>query len=263
MKYLEITNDNNIINIDDNKKHYELYCILKPKGIRYVDNGRMQLVRDTDGYVEVFNRGLTVSLGFRVPNELFKYNFMIFVECDGIRYTGGYSSPTIVKPNGTSSYVLFCSFSLPGISDINNMHNRFKVYVFSDMSKSTDSKVGMQVFKDNDEIIFDTNKKYPRIIDFLQKYYTQGSGYYESPITYNNTTHIAISPISLANTTGGQYRVQSIETSGHTINFYDYNRGSSNGSANGPEYQNNTRVLVADVSHLQNERVYNEFPILN
>lgn len=262
MKYLEITNDNNIINIDDNKKHYELYCVLKPKGIRYVDNGRMQLVRDTDGYIEVFNRGQTVSLGFSVPDKILKYNFMVFVECDGIRYTGGYSSPTIVKPSNNNSHILFCSFSLAGINDINNMHNRLTIYIFSDMSKSINSQSGMQVFDENNEVVFDTNKKYPRIIDFIQKRYEQGSGYYEQPITYSNINNIAIAPLSLANTTGGQYRVQSIEMSNNTINFFDYYRGASHGSANGPEYHNDTRILVADVTHLQSETVYNELPVL-
>ena len=263
MKYLEVTNDNSIIIIDDNKQHYELYCVLRPKGTRHVDNLRMPFVRDTGGYVEVFDRGWTVALGFAVPNEILKYNFMVFIECDGIRYTSTYSTPTIVKPSDTSSHVLFSGWSVPGISDINNIHNRMKIYIFTDMSKHMDSTSGMQIFNEEKQIIFDSNKKYPRIIDFIQKQYAQGSGYYEPSITYTNVNNIAVAPLSLANTLGGQYRVQSIETTNNTLSFFDYNSGSSHGNANGPEYQNNTRILVADVSHLQNEQIYNEIPVLH
>lgn len=260
MKYFEAVNENGVILIDDTKKHWELYCVVKPK---------TQTVSSWQGWngsgVGWLNtrtkNGFDFSVSFTVPNSIRGQKFMCFYSCPGANIEGVSSSALSPLTPIINGGLLRLSHHVTNMSTKEYLR-KLRIYIFSDKQLRNNSKNGVQIFGADGSVIFDSNKKYARIIDYI-------SDRNETNRQYNGVQIVGVAPMQLLADVGSiDWRAWAISTNEGSLqikkgtNYYNVFQGDPVNIVFNQIYKHNS-VLVADVTHLQNEPVYDYIPELS
>lgn len=260
MKYVQINNDNNILQISDNYQNMVLKKVLRFNTTKYLkvssDPNSYDLIPEGAYWMEYPNGASSGRWYTYIPiaADITKEALMFAVEVtDPVKHISvdeideGYHllnkihhrlQVSITFENGNRQY---------------DGHKYVTIYVFSTKIEHLGNN-GLEIKDDKGKILFNSNYKYLRVIDVISTHYQAGDKNYIIPRrTYSNINNMAVVVLSRATSYGNYGHTQLIHIDNKSI-FADYQvRGRGSSSEFIPEQT--TLILVADVSSCK------DFPI--
>lgn len=260
MKYVQINNDNNILQISDNYQNMVLKKVLRfnttqhlkvssdpgsydlmPEGAYWLEypngasSGRWQtyipITADITKEALVFAVEVTAPVKHIDVDEIAQGHYLL----NKIQHR---LEVSIIFEDGNRQY---------------DGHKYVTIYVFSTKIEHLGNN-GLEIKDDKGKILFNSNYKYLRVVDVISTHYQAGNKNYMIPLrTYNNINNMAVVVLSTATSYGNYGHTQLIHINNKSI-FADYQvRGRGASSEFIPEQT--TLILVADISSCK------DFPI--
>lgn len=254
MKYVQINNDNNILQISDDYQNMVLKKVLRfnttqpsydsiPEGAYWMEypNGSSSGIWYT--YIpitaDITKEALMFAVEVTAPVR--------HINVDEIGDSEGFI------PLNKIQHYLQVSIIFEDSNRQYDGHKYVTIYVFSNKIEHFGNS-GLEIQNDKGKILFNSNYKYLRIVDVISKHYQAGDKNYTIPLrTYNNINNMAVVVLSKATSYGNYSHTQLIHINNKSI-FADY---QVNGRGTTYEWipEQTTLILVADISSCK------DFPI--
>ena len=260
MKYVQINNDNNILQISDGYQNMVLKKVLRFNTTQHLvvssDPGSYDLIPEGAYWMEYPNGRSSGRWETYIPitADITKEALMFAVEVTApVRHIN-------VDEIGKADYVLnkiqhHLRISIT-FEDSNRQYDGHKyvtIYVFSNKIEHFGNS-GLEIQNDKGKILFNSNYKYLRIVDVISKHYQAGDKNYTIPLrTYNNINNMAVVVLSKATSYGNYSHTQLIHINNKSI-FADY-QVNGRGTTYSWIPEQTTLILVADISSCK------DFPI--
>lgn len=262
MKYVEVTNDNNILQISDQYQNMVLKKVIGfhstqkigPKDSFYEQggypfgafwtqylNGRASGVWDARVKItsDINSENLLYVVESSVPIEDFQLN-----EVYGTIKSWGRNG-LVMSDQGGRRLELHVRFK--NTDHQYDGHKYIKIYVYTD-NIAHKGENGLEVMNSNGDVLFNSNYRYLQVKDIITKHYNQGDKEYAFPAyQYPSIKKMAVAVVLKAESQGNYAHLQRINIDGNSI----YGTYQKNGRGNSYSYipEQSTIILVADVDN--------------
>lgn len=252
MKYVEVTNDNNILQISDEYQNMVLKKVLGFKMTRELTDANQTgafWVKYNNGRArgdwnicvpitsDINSENLLYVVEFSEPVEYFKIN-----EVYGTITSWGKNGLVVSDKGGRR---LEMSVDFKNRDHQYDGHKYVKIYVYTDNIQHNGDN-GLEVINSGGDILFNSNYRYLRIKDVITKHYNEGDKEYAFPAyQYPSINKMAVAVLITAESLGNYSHRQQINVDGNSIYATYQKRGGGTTYSYIPEQS--TVILVADV----------------
>jgi hypothetical protein len=262
MKYVEITNDNNILQISDQYQNMVLKKVIGfhstqkigPKDNFYEKNGY-----PVGAYWVKYPNGQSSNVWYarvNITSDINSENLLYVVESSapiedfqinevyGTIESWG-KNGLVMSDKGGRRLELYVKFK--NTDHQYDGHKYIKIYVYTD-NIIHKGENGFEVMNSNGDVLFNSNYRYLQVKDIITKHYDQGDKQYDFPAyQYPSIKKMAVAVLLKASSEGNYAHLQRINIDGNSI----YGTYQKNGRGTTYSYipEQGTIILVADVDN--------------
>lgn len=254
MKYVEVTNDNNILQISDKYQN----MVLK-KVIGFQMTQELTGFNQTGAYWVKYNNGrargdwnvmVPITSDINSENLLYVVEFSTPVEYFNINEVYGTikswgKNGLVMSDDGGRRLEMHVMFK--NTDHQYDGHKYVKIYVYTDniQHKGND---GLEVMNSDGDVLFNSNYRYLQVKDIITKHYNEGDKEYAFPAyQYPSINKMAVAVLITAASAGNYAHTQHINIDGNSVyaTYQKHGRGLTYSYI--PEQS--TVILVADVGN--------------
>ena len=260
MKYLEIKNKANILQISD---QYQNMVLEKIIGFHYtIHVGGHQSIplssTSSMAWWQSYPSGsedkmweVCIPITSDIEKESLLFAVSSSVEISGIQFMEGDIPIDPRRTNKIHAARISITFANP--QHKYEGHKYVKIYVFSTAVKHK-GKSGLEVMSETGDVLFNSNYHYLNIKDVIVRHYEAGNKEYTIPKkTYQSINNLIVAVLSTAMSYGNYSHRQQVHIKDKTI-WCDYKKGGR-GNVSSWIYNQSTVILVCEGGNLQ------DFPV--
>lgn len=271
MKYFEVINNDNIISMTDSFNNYELFCVLGGWSwySYYPRYDTPQEVNPSNvSYINYSGGSQSALFYVQIPDKYNNESFFAVPYIDGKQYACEVKQ--IYRINGQLAWKgptgRFFQIAVANYIDTIKLSGRFqnlggqlRIFVFSSIEQGSSNNCGLTVYSENGTEIYNSNKKYLRIIDVINANRTKRgeTNYDMGNRTYNGYGNITAVQTSFKQATinGGRDTYVQVLRWNNNVSFDIITSHRHIGPIEGvpTSYTGSTLILVCDVSNLMGE----------
>lgn len=254
MKYVEIRNDNNILQVSDSYQNMVLKKIIGFHTTNRIDatsNPHATYPLYTGAFWTKYPNGkdarwwwANVKIDSDINEEHLFYVVETSVPIADIQISEDSYNPQNKKYDARHLQV---QIEFKDESLKYQGHKYIKIYVYTNIIKHKGDN-GMEVLNDKGEVVFNSNYRYLQVKDVIAKHYDEGDKEYAFPAyQYPSIDKMAVAVVSVASSEGNYAHIQRINIDGKSIYGTYQKLGRGNSYSYIPEQS--TIILVADVGN--------------